>query len=40
MGDDSQAEYTLDSSDEIGSLSRSFNRMRRSLDNAMKMLET
>lgn len=40
MGDNSQAEYTLQSADEIGSLSRSFNRMRRSLDNAMKMLET
>ena len=39
MGDNSQAEYTLQSKDEIGSLSRSFNRMRRSLDNAMKMLE-
>jgi HAMP domain-containing protein len=40
MGDNSQAEYTLESSDEIGSLSKSFNRMRRSLDNAMKMLES
>lgn len=40
MGDNSQEEYTLESSDEIGSLSKSFNRMRRSLDNAMKMLET
>ena len=39
MGDNSQPEYTLAASDEIGSLSRSFNRMRRSLDNAMKMLE-
>jgi HAMP domain-containing protein len=39
MGDNSQDEYTLESSDEIGSLSKSFNRMRRSLDNAMKMLE-
>ena len=39
MGDNSQPEYTLQSADEIGSLSRSFNRMRRSLDNAMKMLE-
>lgn len=40
MGDNSQPEYTSQSADEIGSLSRSFNRMRRSLDNAMKMLET
>lgn len=39
MGDNSQPEYTMQSADEIGSLSRSFNRMRRSLDNAMKMLE-
>lgn len=39
MGDNSQPEYTLESTDEIGSLSKSFNRMRRSLDNAMKMLE-
>jgi len=39
MGDNSQDEYTLENSDEIGSLSKSFNRMRRSLDNAMKMLE-
>ena len=40
MGDDTQPEYALQTADEIGSLSRSFNRMRRSLDNAMKMLET
>lgn len=40
MGDNSQPEYTLATSDEIGSLSKSFNRMRRSLDNAMKMLES
>jgi methyl-accepting chemotaxis protein len=40
MGDSSQPEYTLNGSDEIASLSRSFNRMRRSLDNALKMLET
>ena len=40
MGNNSQPEYTLQTADEIGSLSRSFNRMRRSLDNAMKMLET
>ncbi|MET0407487.1 MAG: DUF3365 domain-containing protein [Hyphomicrobium sp.] len=40
MGDSTQPEYTLQGSDEIASLSRSFNRMRRSLDNALKMLET
>lgn len=40
MGDTSQPEFTSQSADEIGTLSRSFNRMRRSLDNALKMLET
>jgi len=40
MGDSSQPEYEHKGSDEIASLSRSFNRMRRSLDNALKMLET
>lgn len=40
MGDSSQPEYVRPGSDEISSLSRSFNRMRRSLDNALKMLET
>ncbi len=40
MGDSSQPEYIHPGSDEIASLSQSFNRMRRSLDNAMKMLET
>lgn len=40
MGDTSQPEFTSESADEIGTLSRSFNRMRRSLDNALKMLET
>ncbi|MDX2287822.1 MAG: DUF3365 domain-containing protein [Hyphomicrobiaceae bacterium] len=40
MGDSSQPEYLHPGSDEIASLSQSFNRMRRSLDNAMKMLET
>lgn len=39
MGDSSQPEYVHPGSDEISSLSQSFNRMRRSLDNAMKMLE-
>jgi len=32
-------ELVRDSNDEIGSLAASFNRMRRSLQNAMKMLE-
>lgn len=40
MGDSSQPEYEHPGSDEIASLSQSFNRMRRSLDNAMKMLES
>ena len=39
MGDSSLPEYIHPGSDEIASLSQSFNRMRRSLDNAMKMLE-
>jgi HAMP domain-containing protein len=39
MGDSSQPEYVHPGKDEISSLSQSFNRMRRSLDNAMKMLE-
>lgn len=39
MGDASQPEYVHPGADEISSLSHSFNRMRRSLDNAMKMLE-
>jgi HAMP domain-containing protein len=39
MGDASPPEFTSESADEIGTLSRSFNRMRRSLDNALKMLE-
>lgn len=39
MGDTSPPEFTSQSADEIGTLSRSFNRMRRSLDNALKMLE-
>ncbi|MCH9807379.1 MAG: DUF3365 domain-containing protein [Alphaproteobacteria bacterium] len=40
MGDSSQPEYAHPGADEISSLSQSFNRMRRSLDNAMKMLES
>ena len=39
MGDTSRPEFTSQSADEIGTLSRSFNRMRRSLDNALKLLE-
>lgn len=39
MGDSSQPEFVHPGSDEISVLSQSFNRMRRSLDNAMKMLE-
>lgn len=39
MGDSSQPEYVHKGSDEIASLSQSFNRMRRSLDNALKLLE-
>jgi protein-histidine pros-kinase len=39
MGQLDTPEYVRNSNDEIGSLSQSFNRMRRSLQNAMKMLE-
>jgi protein-histidine pros-kinase len=39
MGNLDTPEYVRESNDEIGSLSMSFNRMRRSLQNAMKMLE-
>jgi protein-histidine pros-kinase len=39
MGELDAPEYVRNSRDEIGSLSASFNRMRRSLQNAMKMLE-
>jgi protein-histidine pros-kinase len=39
MGETSVAEFEYSGSDEVASLSRSFNRMRRSLDSAMKMLE-
>jgi HAMP domain-containing protein len=39
MGDASIAEFDYVGSDEVASLSRSFNRMRRSLDSAMKMLD-
>ena len=39
MGDFSVPEYARNSRDEIGSLAASFNRMRRSLDRAMSMLD-
>jgi len=39
MGDASSPEFQYPGSDEVASLSRSFNRMRRSLDYAMKELE-
>lgn len=39
MGDTTVPEFDTKGSDEIASLSRSFNRMRRSLDSAMKMLD-
>lgn len=39
MGQLDAPEYVRDTRDEIGSLSASFNRMRRSLQNAMNMLE-
>jgi protein-histidine pros-kinase len=39
MGQLDTSEYVHNSRDEIGSLSASFNRMRRSLQNAMSMLE-
>jgi protein-histidine pros-kinase len=39
MGELETKEYVRDSNDEIGSLAASFNRMRRSLQDAMKMLE-
>jgi HAMP domain-containing protein len=39
MGETGVGEFDHPRLDEIGSLSRSFNRMRRSLDSALKMLE-
>jgi nitrate/nitrite-specific signal transduction histidine kinase len=39
MGKLDAPEYVSRSHDEIGSLATSFNRMRRSLQNAMRMLE-
>jgi protein-histidine pros-kinase len=38
LGQMDAPELVRDSKDEIGSLAESFNRMRRSLQNAMKML--
>jgi protein-histidine pros-kinase len=40
MGDSSKPEFIHPGDDEISTLSKSFNRMRRSLDNALKMLDT
>jgi protein-histidine pros-kinase len=39
MGNAQVPEFEYPGSDEVASLSRSFNRMRRSLDSAMKMLD-
>jgi protein-histidine pros-kinase len=39
MGQLDTPEYVRDTNDEIGTLAASFNRMRRSLQNAMKMLD-
>lgn len=39
MGKLDAPELKIDSNDELGTLSESFNRMRRSLDNAMKMID-
>ncbi|HEY1795255.1 MAG TPA: DUF3365 domain-containing protein [Stellaceae bacterium] len=39
MGKLDEPEFTVKTHDEIGSLASSFNRMRRSLQNAMRMLE-
>lgn len=39
MGKLDEPEFTVKTHDEIGSLATSFNRMRRSLQNAMRMLE-
>ncbi len=39
MGDNSVAEFQYSGSDEVASLSRSFSRMRRSLDSALKLLD-
>jgi nitrogen fixation/metabolism regulation signal transduction histidine kinase len=39
MGDMSAPEYSYASSDQLGRLSDSFNRMRRSLQEAMRLLD-
>jgi protein-histidine pros-kinase len=39
MGKPTEGELMLKGNDEITSLGRSFNRMHRSLDNAVKMLD-
>ncbi len=39
MGETSVSEFEYPGADEVASLSRSFNRMRRSLDSAMKLLD-
>jgi protein-histidine pros-kinase len=39
MGNMDMPEYELKGKDEVASLSRSFNRMRRSLVNAMKLMD-
>jgi protein-histidine pros-kinase len=39
LGDLDAPEYNRDTKDEVGSLASSFNRMRRSLENAIKLLE-
>jgi protein-histidine pros-kinase len=39
MGKMDEPEFSVKTHDEIGSLASSFNRMRRSLQNAMRMLE-
>ncbi|MCF6304085.1 MAG: HAMP domain-containing protein [Rhodobacteraceae bacterium] len=39
MGDFSSPEYIKKGKDEISLLSTSFNRMRRSLDSAMRLLD-
>ena len=40
LGNMDAPEFTVRGRDEIASLSESFNRMRRSLANAMKLLES
>jgi protein-histidine pros-kinase len=40
MGNNEAPEFPEKGSDEIASLAQSFNRMRRSLTNAMQMLDT